>query len=249
MDNDVLAALADATYIHPVVTVTPSEVNLALIKLGEDYEGDKYLFVSPASYAAIRASVDWLPASEVSANPMIAGTVGMIYGCVVVVTNKLATNNVAYIVKPGAVALFMKRGTLVESDRNIVNKSTTFTADKHYATYLYDASKVVKMGAATLTALTVTQDANIANAKASFSVDGFPTNLPYGWKAYCATGLVSATSVAVGDAYSTVSATFGTAYEPGTQYAAVNANVFPVIYIDAIARFVPSGNVAIATSI
>ena len=249
VDNDVLTALADATYIHPVVTVTPAEVNLALIKLGEDYEGDKYLFVSPASYAAIRASVDWLPASEVSANLIIAGTVGMIYGCVVVVTNKITDNNVAYIVKPGAVALFMKRGTMVESDRNIVNKSTTFTADKHYAAYLYDASKVVKMGAATLTELTVTQDADIANAKASFSVDGFPTNLPYGWKAYCATGLASATTVAVGDAYSTVEATFGTVYEPGTKYAAVNAKYFQVIYIDADSKIRASGSVAIATTI
>lgn len=249
VDNDVLTALADATYIHPVVTVTPSEVNLALVKLGEDYEGDKYLFVSPASYAALRACGDWLPASDVAANLVISGTVGMLYGCVVVVTNKISANNVAYIVKPGAVALFMKRGTMVESDRNIVNKSTTFTADKHYAAYLYDASKVVKMGAATLTELTVTQDADIANAKASFTVTGFPTNLPYGWKAYCATGLGSATSVAVGDAYSTVSSTFGTKYEPGTQYAAVNGKVFQVIYIDADSKIRASGNVTIATTV
>lgn len=249
VDNDVLTALANATYIHPVVTVTPAEVNLALVKLGEDYDGDKYLFVSPASYAALRACDDWLPASDVAANLVISGTVGMLYGCVVVVTNKITTNNLAYIVKPGAVALFMKRGTMVESDRNIVNKSTTFTADKHYAAYLYDASKVVKLGAATLTALTVKQDADIASAKASFTVTGFPTNLPYGWKAYCATGLASATSVAVGDAYSTVSSTFSTKYEAGVQYAAVNAKYFQVIYIDADDKIRASGNVQIATSI
>ena len=250
---DVLAALDNATFVHPVVSVTPNEVNNALVKLGEDFEGDKYLFVSPSTYAALRDAADWIPASEIAAGVVLRGTVGMIYGCYVVITNKITTTDTAYIVKPGAVALFMKRGTQVEDARNIINKSTTFTADKHYAAYLYDSSKVVKLGAATLTALTVTQDASISGAKASFSVAGYPTNLSYGWKAYAATGLTAALSVAVGDDFDNGSGktheAFAAEYVPGFAYAAVADKYFQVIYVDAAGKIRGSGNVKIATTI
>lgn len=249
LDNDVLAALDNATFVHPVVAVTPSEVNNALIKLGEDYVGDKYLFVSPSTHAVLRAASDWLPASEVAANMMISGVVGSIYGCVVVVTNKITATDRAYIVKPGAVALYNKRGVQVEHERNILNKSTTFTADKHFAVYLYDSSKVIKLGTATLTALEVTQDAAIAEGKTTFTVTGFPTNLAYGWKAYCATGLAAASTVAVGDAYSTVKSTFGTKYEAGMGYAAAANKYFQVIYVDADDKVRASGAVKIAATI
>ncbi len=253
LDNDVLAALDNATLIHGVVTVTPDEVNNALIKLGEDFEGEKYLFVSPASYAALRAAGDWIPASEIAAGAVLRGVVGMIYGCYVVITNKITTNNKAYIVKPGAVALFMKRGVLVENDRNIINKSTTFTADKHYAPYLYDASKVVKLGAATLTELVLKQTSNIANGKATFEVTGYPTNVSYGWKAYYAQNLAAAVSVAVGDTFDNGSgkthAAFTVEFEQGVGLSATNAKYSQVLYVDAAGKIRASGDVAAATTL
>ena len=72
----------------------------------------------------------------------------MVQGCQVVISNKLKEANsheYAYIVKPGALRLFTKRNTLVESDRDIINKSTVITVDRHFAPYLYDASKAVKI--------------------------------------------------------------------------------------------------------
>lgn len=252
VDGDVLAALDNATLIHPVVTVTPNEINNALVKLGEDFEGDKYLFVGAATYAALRDSADWLPASEVAANLVIAGTVGMIYGCIVVITNKITATNVAYIVKPGAVALFMKRGVSIETFRE-KNDATTFHANKHFAPYLYDSSKVVKLGAATLTALTVTQATAIANAKATFTVTGYPTNLSYGWKAYAATNLDAAVSVLVGDDFANGAgedhAAFSAEYVAGFAYAATNLKYFQVIYVDAAGKIRGTGNVKIATTI
>ena len=253
VDNDVLAALDNATLIHPVITVTPNEVNNALVKLGEDFEGEKYLFVSPSTYAVLRDANEWIPASQLAAGIVIRGVVGMIYGCYVVITNKITANDKAYIVKPGAVALFMKRGTLVEHDRNIVNKSTTFAADKHYAAYLYDASKVVKLGAAELIDLTVTQDASIKNGKASFTVTGYPTNLSYGWKAYYATNLDAAVTATVGDDFENGTgeayADFTKEYVANTQVAATNAKVYQIIYVDAAGKVRASGNVTIATTI
>jgi N4-gp56 family major capsid protein len=254
VDNDVLAALDNATLIHPVVTVTPDEVNNALVKLGEDYEGEKYLFVSPATAPAFRDAADWVPASQLAAEKVLSGTIGFAYGCYVTVSNKITATNVAYIVKPGAVAIFMKRGTEVESARNIINKSTTFTADKHYAAYLYDSSKVVKLGAATLTALTVTQDASIdLDGKATFTVAGYPTNLSYGWKAYAATNLDAAVAVTVGADFENGSgedhAAFATEYAAGAKYAATNNKYFQVIYVDAAGKIRGTGNVKIATTI
>lgn len=252
VDGDVLAALDNATLIHPVVTVTPNEINNALVKLGEDFEGDKYLFVGAATYAALRDSADWLPASEVAANLVIAGTVGMIYGCVVVITNKITTTNRAYIVKPGAVALFMKRGVFLETFRE-QNDATTFHANKHFAPYLYDSSKVVKLGAATLTALTVTQKASISGGKAEFVVAGYPTNVSYGWKAYAATNLDAAVTVLVGDDFANGAgedhAAFTAEYVAGFKYNATNGKYFQVIYVDAAGKIRGTGNVAIATSI
>lgn len=252
VDGDVLAALDNATLIHQVVSVTPNEINNALVKMGEDFEGDKYLFVSPATYAVLRDSAEWLPASEVAANLVIAGTVGMIYGCVVVITNKIATTDKAYIVKPGAVALFMKRGVFLETFRE-QNDATTFHANKHFAPYLYDSSKVVKLGTATLTDLEVTQDASISGGKAAFTVTGYPTNLSYGWKAYAATGLNAALSVAVGDDFDNGTGktheAFAAEYVDGFTYAAVADKYFQVIYVDAAGKIRGTGNAKIATTI
>ena len=253
LDNDVLAALGNATLIHPVVAVSPEEVNNALVKLGEDYEGEKYLFVSAATAPAFRAAGDWVPASQLAAEKVLSGTIGFAYGCYVTVSNKITATDVAYIVKPGAVAIFMKRGTEVESARNIVNKSTTFTADKHYAAYLFDSSKVVKLGAATLTDLTVTQATAISSAKAKFAVAGYPTNLSYGWKAYAATGLTAALSVAVGDTFDNGSgkthAAFSAEFDATAEYAAVADKYFQVLYVDAAGKIRGSGNVKITTTI
>ena len=124
--------------------ITADELADGLTKFGEDMDGEKVLLCSPAQYATFRKADDWLPASDVAADILIRGTVGMIHGCQVVVTNRLATSGDAYVVKPGALRLFIKRDTLVETDRNIVAKSTIMTVDKHYACYLYDASKAIR---------------------------------------------------------------------------------------------------------
>lgn len=55
----------------------------------------------------------------------------------------VANKHVAFIVKPGAGKIYTKRDTMVESDRDIINKSTVMTVDKHYVTYLYNESKVI----------------------------------------------------------------------------------------------------------
>lgn len=149
VDNEMLAVLEGiGENMTQTGGVTADNIADALVKFGEDIEGEKVLLVAPADYAVLRKADDWCPASELAANLVINGTVGEIHGCQVVVSNKLAAKGNAYIVKPGALAMYMKRDTLVETDRDIVNKSTVITADKHFVNYLYDASKAIKIAKA-----------------------------------------------------------------------------------------------------
>lgn len=146
VDNEMLTALDAATLVHPAGgALTADAIADALVLFGENIEGEKVIIMDPASYGALRKTEGWIPNTEIGANMILRGTVGMIHGCQVVVSDKLTEKNAAYVVKPGALGTFMKRDTLVEVDRDIVNKSTIMTADKHFANYLYDASKAIKI--------------------------------------------------------------------------------------------------------
>ena len=147
-DNAMLAAMgtsADAAMTTAAAALTADGIASALTLFGEDIDGDKVILVSPAGYETIRKANGWIPGTEVAANLIIRGTVGMIHGCQVVVSNKLIAANASYIVKPGALAIYNKRGILVETDRDIINKSTVITADRHAAVYVLDKSKLIKM--------------------------------------------------------------------------------------------------------
>ena len=150
-DNDVVAILNGITapMIHEATgKLTSDEVANALVKFGEDLDGDKVLLIAPEQLAQLRTTEDWIPATDMGVKALMSGVVGMIWGCQVVVSNKIKSDETGYtnfIVKPGALAIYMKRDTLLETDRDIINKSTVMTVDKHYVAYLYDASKAIKI--------------------------------------------------------------------------------------------------------
>ena len=155
VDNDVLAVMgtgAAESMTTDAGAFTANGVIEALTLFGEDIDGEKVLLINPASYEVIRKATGYISGTDVAANIIIRGTVGYFHGCQVVVSNKLTTANCAYIVKPGALAIYRKRSILVESDRDIINKSTVVTADVHMASYVLDPSKLIKMpGAGTST--------------------------------------------------------------------------------------------------
>ena len=147
-DNEALAALEGIT--SPMVyseasTFSADTVANALELFGEDMDGEKILLVAPAQYTVLRKADDWLGATDISSDILIRGTVGMVHGCQVVVSNKLKGQSEAFIVKPGALRISMKRDVLVETGRDIVHKTTVLTADKHSVVYLYKASDAVKI--------------------------------------------------------------------------------------------------------
>lgn len=155
-DNEMLGVLAaiSAPMLYETASTTtalaPADVNDAQELFGEDIDvGEKVLVCSPRLYTAIRNTKAWLPASEIAADRMIRGAVGEAYGCQIIVSNKLKNatyaNEEAYIVKPGALRLLLKRDTLLETDRDILKFVTVITASKHEGCYLYDASKAIRV--------------------------------------------------------------------------------------------------------
>lgn len=155
MDIALLAALAansaseqNYTTSSASVALAPEDIPLALAKFGEDADGQKALLVTPDFYAKLvgaPASTNWIPASEIAANVKIRGAVGMAYGCQVIVTNRLKTAGNLYIVKPGALAVFMKRNALIESDRDILNQSTVLAGSILAAPYLLNPAGMIKL--------------------------------------------------------------------------------------------------------
>lgn len=157
VDNEMLTVLGSIASTMTQETtgsttaLVPEDISKALELFGEDIDvGEKAVIVSPRLYTAIRNTKAWLPASEIAAERLIRGAVGEIYGCQIIVSNKLKDashdyDENAYIVKPGALRLILKRDTMIEYDRNILKFTNVITGSKHEACYLYDASKAIKL--------------------------------------------------------------------------------------------------------
>ena len=157
VDNEFLSILhgISTTMIYNTVNSStyPTDTDIigALELFGEDIEdGPTVAVVGPQVYTAMRSNVNsWIPASNVAAEIKVKGIVGEYQGCQVIVSNKLKTAASGagdiYLVKPGALRLFLKRDTLVEADRDILNFTNVFTVSKHFAAYLYDASKAIRI--------------------------------------------------------------------------------------------------------
>lgn len=153
VDNDCLTALSG---IKAGMTVDVSADKIissnviadALVKFGEDLDGTKVLLIAPAQLAQIRKDPDYLKPSEMSQQAIMSGAVGECWGCQLVVSNKIKASGgkyTNYIVKPGAIAIYLKRDVEVETDRDIQKKTTIVTADEHYTTYLLNESMAIKL--------------------------------------------------------------------------------------------------------
>ena len=152
MDTALLAALAansasEQNYSTSASTgLEPEDIPLALAKYGEDNDGQKALVVTPDFYAKL-VGKNWIPASEIAAGIRIRGAVGMAYGCQVIITNRLVSSGNLYIVKPNTLAVFIKRGTFIETDRDILNESTVIKGSILAAPYLLNPKGMIKLSA------------------------------------------------------------------------------------------------------
>ncbi len=141
IEKDCYTALETATLKH-TATVSATSIADAIGLFGEDLDEEMRVFINPQEYTAIRKGAEFVPSANVQG--AIGGSIGYIYNAAVVVSNRVPKGK-AYIVKPGALGIELKRDTNVESDRDILAKVNVYAVDKHYAAYLRDKTKVVKI--------------------------------------------------------------------------------------------------------
>lgn len=145
VDKELLDALDGNTknVYTPSGAFDPEQIPKALALYGEDIGRPGAIIVSPDFYADLLNVKTWIPASELAANTVIQGAVGMAYGVQVIVSERVDDN--FHIVRPGALALFIKRDTLVEYDRDIVDQNNYIVGSKLFAPYLYKPGEAIKI--------------------------------------------------------------------------------------------------------
>ena len=148
VDTDVMACLEGIGEEMTInKTLSAEVVSEALVKFGEDLEGQKVLLISPAQLHTLKQDPTWLSVQELGKEALVEGAIGQIHGCDVVISNRITDTN--YIVKPGAVAIYLKRETALETERIPSIRATELTVDKHYTVHLADVTKAIKIAGVT----------------------------------------------------------------------------------------------------
>lgn len=148
IEKDLLTRMSEDATLTSTIAASGSPadgVADALVNFGEDIEGEKVILCDPTFYGRLIKSDSWIPNTEMGANIIVRGTVGSVFGTQVVLTNRLRNTAKAYIVKPGALAIYMKRDTLVEFDRDKIDQTNYIIGSKIFAPYVYDTSKIIKV--------------------------------------------------------------------------------------------------------
>ena len=160
VDNDLVVEAKKATQYVDDAPTTGAALDKALAVF-EDEEDARYVaLVNPKDAIDLRADTvkEWVRGSEIGANIVISGTFGETHG-VQIVRSKKVEKGKGFLVKVsavetdtddvakyGAFVINLKRDVAVETDRDILKKTTVITGDEHYGVYLYDPTKVVKFG-------------------------------------------------------------------------------------------------------
>lgn len=155
IDSDGIAVLEAITSSSPAganyVTSTETAYNYEMVCDGldalpnsEDEGEDLYLLIPKAGIKALRRDDRFIDKNN--GEMLGTGVVGSVAGCKVVVSAKLSdTSKAAYIMRPDALTAFIKRDVTLETDRNVLNKKTLFSADEHFVVAIEDLNKIVKV--------------------------------------------------------------------------------------------------------
>lgn len=160
IDDDLVAVAKTATQHVSEAPTTLEAIDKAL-DIFEDEEDAQYVaIINPKDATKLKTAVakEWIKGSELGANMVVSGTFGEVAG-VQIVRSKKVEEGKGFLVKVspsqtqtddankyGAFVIMLKRDVAIETDRDILKKTTVITGDKHYGVYLYDPTRVVKFG-------------------------------------------------------------------------------------------------------
>jgi len=162
VDNDLVEEAKKATQYVDDAPTTGDALDKALAVFSDEEDAHYVAVINPEDAIALRSNTvkEWLRGSEIGANTVVSGTFGETHG-VQIVRSKKVTKGKGFLVKIsavetdtddvakyGAFVINLKRDVAVETDRDILKKTTVITGDEHYGVYLYDPTKVVKFGGA-----------------------------------------------------------------------------------------------------
>lgn len=162
VDNDLATEAAKATQYVDDAPTTGDALDKALTVFSDEEDAHYVAVINPEDAIALRSNTvkEWLRGSEIGANTVVSGTFGETHG-VQIVRSKKVTKGKGFLVKVspvetdtddvakyGAFVINLKRDVAIETDRDILKKTTVITGDEHYGVYLYDPTKVVKFGGA-----------------------------------------------------------------------------------------------------
>lgn len=123
-------------------------ISKALVKFGEDIEGQMVCPINPDQLASLRDNNFFVPASEIGADIKVNGSLGMIHGVQFVIRNRVKANGGKinnYIIKGKPIKYLLKRDVLIETERDASTQVTTIYASKLGDAFLYNESQVVRM--------------------------------------------------------------------------------------------------------
>ena len=160
VDNDLIVEAKKATQFVAEAPTTGAALDKALAVFADEEDARYVAIINSEDAIALRADTakEWIRGSEVGANIVISGTFGETHGVQIVRSNKVdkgkgflvkvsaTETDTDDVAKYGAFVLNLKRDVAVETDRDILKKTTVITGDEHYGAYLYDPTKVVKFG-------------------------------------------------------------------------------------------------------
>lgn len=162
VDNDLIEEAKKATQFVAEAPTTGDALDKALAVFADEEDARYVALLNPEDAIALRKDTakEWVRGSEIGADIVVSGTFGEAHG-VQIVRSKKVEKGKGFLVKVsavdtdtddvakyGAFVINLKRDVAIETDRDILKKTTVITGDEHYGVYLYDPSKVVKFGGA-----------------------------------------------------------------------------------------------------
>ncbi len=161
IDSDCLEKLYEAKlkYTNLTKNIGYDEIVKAVDLLEEDtdFKTSKVMFVHPKQVTQIRLDPEFKDINTYPLQVVMHGTIGEVAGCLIVPSKKIKEEDGCYlnpIVITGlnetdeeetadALTIYMKRDVQLETDRDVLAKTTVVTADEHYTVALSNEAKVV----------------------------------------------------------------------------------------------------------